>query len=101
MIVPDVFTVALLKGAVEGDVGKHFGSFLGLAAHTVVARRCGLVESDGVTPTEYGLDVYVRHGVDSLPDGRAYLVWTRACLVDHDVRSRSQMRIVATSMVPL
>lgn len=77
----DVFTVAVLKGAVEGDVYRHFGSLGGVEVHLAVARRLGLIDGEA-GPTARARDLYRQHGLDRLPDGRAYLVWHGSPIVE-------------------
>lgn len=73
---PDLYTVALIKGAVEGDLYAHFGSLGGVAAHIAIARQHGLLEiEDQHTPTNFAHQLYIRHRLDQLPNGRAYLAW--------------------------
>ena len=79
---PDVFTVALLKGMVEGDPTAHFGSLGGFEQHLAVARAFGLVEADGETPTDRARTLDRRHGLVELPPGRAYLAWRDSPVVD-------------------
>lgn len=77
----DYFTVAILKGTVEGDPHKHFGSTLGFTAHRLVAEQHELVEPVGeggwtdLKATEKAKDLYDRHQLSELPEGRAYLAW--------------------------
>ncbi|GAA2679741.1 MULTISPECIES: hypothetical protein [Actinosynnema] len=79
---PDLFTIALVKGAVEGDTTRHFGSLGGLEQHLAVARAAGLLEQDGQTPTAKARALYDRHRLHALPPGRAYLAWREHPLVD-------------------
>jgi hypothetical protein len=72
---PDVLTVALLKGAVEGDPTLHFASLLGFRHHVPVAQATGVLAEDGETPTALARDIYHRYRLDQLPPGRAYLAW--------------------------
>lgn len=65
-----VHVIALLKGAVEGDPEKHFGSLLGYDQHLTTAVRAGLVTVAG-DPTDRGIEFYSWHLLDQLPDGRA------------------------------
>ena len=52
--VADVFTVALIKGAVEGDVYQHFGSLGGVAQHLATARRLGVIDPSARQPLTPG-----------------------------------------------
>jgi hypothetical protein len=72
---PDVFTVALIKGAVEGDVTAHFGSLGGFNAHVQLAQDLGLL-NEAERPTALSRELYHRHHLADLPAGRAYLAWT-------------------------
>lgn len=78
------FALALIKGAVEGDPYRHFGSLLGVNAHAAPLLRAGLLvacdppstaagEDHGVdfVATEAGRDLYERHQLATLPAGRA------------------------------
>lgn len=65
-----VHAIALVKGAVEGDPHKHFGSLLGYEQHLIAAVGAGLVVLDGEA-TDRGVAFYKRHGLETLPDGRA------------------------------
>lgn len=72
----DVFTVALIKGAVEMDVFKYFGSLHGVDRHVAVAEAAGLlVSAGGLVATGEAHRIYLECGLANLPDGRAYLVW--------------------------
>jgi hypothetical protein len=80
----DIFTVALIKGAVEGDSYHHFGSLGGVAQHLPTARRLGLIDpEDEHTATARAQALYRRHQLNRLPEGRAYWYgtarrpWTR------------------------
>ncbi|GAA2679692.1 MULTISPECIES: hypothetical protein [Actinosynnema] len=79
---PDVFIIALVKGAVEGDPTMHFGSLLGVGQHMAVARELGLLQQDGQTPTDKARQLYERHELNKLPHGRAYLAWADSPLLD-------------------
>lgn len=68
----EIFTVALVKGAVEGDATTHFGSLSGFREHLALAELRGLLDQEG-HPLPAGEDFYHRHGLDVLPTGRAYL----------------------------
>ncbi|MFC6094858.1 hypothetical protein [Saccharothrix lopnurensis] len=82
-LVADVFTVAMIKGAVEGDVYRHFGSLGGAAQHLATARRLWLIDVDDEdTATPRGQDLYRRHRLDLLPEGRAYLAWQGSPIVE-------------------
>lgn len=70
----DVFTVAILKGAIEDEPEKHFGSTLALREHMRTAEDHDLINEIG-EPTEKAQDFYERYRLASLPDGRAYLAW--------------------------
>lgn len=79
----DIFTVALIKGAVEGDSYRHFGSLGGAAQHLATARRLGLIDlEDEHTATARAQALYRRHQLDRLPEGRAYLAWHGSPAVD-------------------
>lgn len=86
----DVFTVAVLKGAVEGDVYRHFGSLGGVEVHLAAARRLGLIDSE-FHPTVRARDLYRQHGLDHLPAGRAYPVW-------HDKGRAERPRLTSCSL---
>jgi hypothetical protein len=70
-----VHVVALVKGVIEGEPIRHFGSLLGFDAHLAAARQLGLVTpGDGsheVSATESGRRLYREAHLDALPDGRA------------------------------
>jgi hypothetical protein len=69
-----VHVLALLKGAVEGDEYKHFGSLLAIDAHFEVGRELGLLLKDAggsIVPTVKGRSFYVDYGLRELPGGRA------------------------------
>lgn len=79
----DIFTVALIKGVVEGDSYRHFGSLGGAAHHLATARRLGLIDlEDEHTATARALALYRRHELDRLPEGRAYLAWHGSPIVE-------------------
>ncbi|MFD7659209.1 hypothetical protein ACFV4N_34970 [Actinosynnema sp. NPDC059797] len=72
----DVFTVAVIKGAVEGDLYLHFASLGGVELHLATARRLGLIDPENEhTATSRAHALYRRHGLEHLPDGRAYSCW--------------------------
>lgn len=77
-----VHSLAILKGAVEGDDTKHLGSLMGMDGHAVPLLRAGLVvDLDGqYVPTETGKRFYTEHALSALPDGRANY-WTGDALV--------------------
>lgn len=62
--------LALLKGTVEGDPYKHFGSLLGIAHHDAAAQQLGLLTNDG-NVTVVGRAFYVSAELGQLPAGRA------------------------------
>lgn len=68
-----VFTVALIKGAVEGDPYKHFAALGGINHHATPATKAGLLTSDGVTieATDAGRLFYQIAELSVLPEGRA------------------------------
>lgn len=68
-----VFTVALIKGAVEGDPYKHFAALGGVNHHATPAIQAGLLTSDGtqIEATDAGREFYRLADLASLPDGRA------------------------------
>ncbi len=70
-----VHVLALVKGVVEGDPIRHFGSLLGFDAHLAAARQLALVTTgdgnDEVSATEAGRRLYREAHLDALPDGRA------------------------------
>lgn len=79
----NLFTIAVLKGSVEGDSIKHFGSTLEFKEHAELAVDYGLVVENPPGPegidngpsylaTKEGLDFYDQYGLSRLPDGRAY-----------------------------
>lgn len=79
----NLFTIAVLKGSVEGDSIKHFGSTLEFKEHAELAAQYGLVVENPPHPegidngpsylaTEEGLTFYDEHELSKLPDGRAY-----------------------------
>jgi len=74
---PDVFTVALIKGAVEGDAQAHFGSLGGYVAHVLLAQDLGLLDEDE-SATELAYNLYLCCRLAELPPGRAYLAWNVA-----------------------
>ncbi|QFZ20380.1 hypothetical protein [Saccharothrix syringae] len=79
----DVFIVALIEGAVEGDIDRHFGSLRGMELHLATARRLGLIDfTDEEVPTARARDLYQRHGLEHLPEGRAYLYWQGSPIVE-------------------
>lgn len=78
-----LFTIAVLKGSVEGDSIKHFGSTREFKFHAEIAVEHGLVVENPPHPegidngphylaTEEGLAFYDQHELGRLPDGRAY-----------------------------
>lgn len=73
----DVFTVALIKGAVEGDLWQHFGSLLGVDSHVARAEELDLIEpaSGHAVATDKAHRIYRECGLADLPEGRAYLAW--------------------------
>lgn len=76
----DCFTVGILVGAVEGDATARFGSLLAYEEHRRGALAHGLIDNTDA-PTAHGRDLYVRHRLDTLPPGRAYL-WAPELLAD-------------------
>lgn len=68
-----VFTVALIKGAVEGDPYKHFAALGGINQHAEPGIQAGLLTSDGVTieATDAGRLFYRVAELSALPDSRA------------------------------
>lgn len=68
-------SVAILKGAVEGDPLRHLASWLEWRGHLAPLLSAGLVtgspDSLAVTLTGAGREFYTRHRLDLLPDGRA------------------------------
>lgn len=68
-----VFTVALIKGAVEGDPYKHFAALGGINQHAEPAIQAGLLTSDGMTieATDAGRLFYQVAELSALPEGRA------------------------------
>ncbi|GAA1309298.1 hypothetical protein [Saccharothrix xinjiangensis] len=78
-----MFTVALIKGAVEGDTYRHFGSLGGIAQHLATTRCLGLIDpEDEHTATARAHALYRHHRLDRLPPGRAYLTWTGSPIVE-------------------
>ncbi len=76
----DVFTVALIKGAVEGDLFAHFGSLRGMDEHVGVAETNDLLDPFGgyggrAVATDKARRIYRECRLADLPDGRAYLAW--------------------------
>ncbi|TQM85477.1 hypothetical protein FHX81_7961 [Saccharothrix saharensis] len=79
----DIFTVALIKGAIEGDPYRHFGSLGGVTQHLATARRLELIDpEDEHTATARAQALYRRHGLNRLPAGRAYLAWHGSPIVE-------------------
>ncbi|WP_433261566.1 hypothetical protein ACQPZF_27170 [Actinosynnema sp. CS-041913] len=79
----DIFTVVLIKGAVEGDPYRHFGSLGGVTQHLATARRLGLIDpEDEYTATARAQALYQRHGLNRLSAGRAYLAWRGSPIVE-------------------
>lgn len=72
--------IAILKGEVEGDPYRHFGSLLGFDQHLAAAAAAGLLRVDG-TATDEGLEFYRRHRLADLPAGRANY-WKPAQIAD-------------------
>lgn len=72
---PNIFTIAVLKGAMEGDISRHFASLFGLRQHIATAQALDLIEEDTETVTQRGHQIYYRYALHDLPDGRAYLAW--------------------------
>jgi hypothetical protein len=74
----DIFTVALIKGAVEGNLYAHFGSLLGIDGHIAVAEEAGFMKPavGWAEATDKAHRVYRECGLADLPEGRAYLAWT-------------------------
>jgi hypothetical protein len=62
--------VALLKGTIEGDPYKHFGSLLGMDSHIAAAHHFGLIDANGEL-TEAGRAFYRDAKLSGLPEGRA------------------------------
>ncbi len=83
MTYADAFTVAILKGAVEDEPEKHFGSTLSLKEHMRVAEDLDLINETG-EPTDKAQDFYERYELATLPEGRAYLAW-----YDHSERIKA------------
>jgi hypothetical protein len=74
----DCFTIAVLVGAVSGDITERFGSLGAIATHASTALSHGLVGPSygqwlDLVPTERGRDLYDRHNLAALPPCRAYL----------------------------
>ncbi len=88
-----IFVIGLLRGAVEGDPTRHFGSLRSWTRWQTLAVQCGVVELATVTvdvdgaqtpvltevPTDYGREFHARHDLAALPAGRAYL-WPKESL---------------------
>lgn len=82
------FALVVLRGAVEGDSTKYFGSILEYQSYARAAQDCGLVmlnkewgtgrldeyASEHI-PTSAGIDFYRRHRMNDWLLGRGY-TWT-------------------------
>jgi len=79
----DVFTAALIKGVIEGDIYAHLGSLGGFPIHLATARALELIDLDDEhIPTSRARALYEHHRLDQLPAGRAYLVWHGSLIVE-------------------
>jgi hypothetical protein len=69
----NVHALALIKGSVEGDSFKHFGSLFGTSEHARPLVAAGLLVSNGYDydATDAGRTFYADYRLDSLPRGRA------------------------------
>jgi hypothetical protein len=92
--------IAIIKGAVEGDPQKHFGSLLGYSEHLAAAVRAGLVTTDE-QPTDEGYEFYSWHNLDQFPAGRANY-WHGEALVTAcaDLPENAVVRVSASSPDP-
>lgn len=92
-----VHTIAIIKGAVEGDPLQHLGSLLGVDIHAALAVHLGLIEPAAgeapFTATDAGREFYADANLAALPDGRANHWGTAA---DHARDLLRQMDAAAT-----
>lgn len=74
-MVSETHIIALVKGALEGDPEKHFGSLLGFDEHLRDAAQLGLVRCEtgsyDVEVTDAGREFYESQRLFWLPPGRA------------------------------
>lgn len=92
-----VHTLAILKGAVEGDDTRHLASLLAMGTHAAPLLRAGLIVPNDSTdeadpryyvPTDAGQRFYTEHHLGDQPDGRA-TNWPDAPLLAADAALRA------------